>query len=110
LPHFFPDAAAWRLDDERPHRPRTDLVRWSAKCTLGLVMNDVKSLVAAAVLGILAGSGCAGQQPRATSAQPPDPQAAAKAAAASDKHACGGHDGAGCGAAGCGAAVPTPPK
>jgi hypothetical protein len=67
-------------------------------------MRDVKSLVAAAVLGIIAGTGCAGAQARAATAQPPDPQTAAKAPPAGDKHACGGHDGAGCGA------VATPPK
>jgi hypothetical protein len=100
----------------RTMRPRAStpfacigLAHWSDPCTLGLVMKDVKSLVAAAVLGIVAGSGCAGAPPpHAAHAQPPDPQTA-KAAPTGDKHACGGHDGAGCGAAGCGA-VATPPK
>jgi hypothetical protein len=60
-------------------------------------MNSIERLVAAAVLGILAGA-CGAAQPAAKSAQPPGPQPAPQAAVAGDKHACGNHEGAGCGA------------
>jgi hypothetical protein len=60
-------------------------------------MGTIKSLVAAAVLGMMAGCACGGApatDPHAQAGPPPAPGVAT----ASEKHGCGSHEGAGCGA------------
>jgi len=61
-------------------------------------MGTKKSLVAAAVLGMMAGIGCGGAQAAAANPRPLAPPQATSSAAASDKNGCGNHAGSGCGA------------